>query len=81
MRLDLPRRGHQPSTSARASHFQNKADSCSYADYKLHKIQLVLQMAFKIRSCNNISIVSSRNIKKNSYITGKCSVLLDRHKR
>ena len=80
MRLDLLRKGHKPSTPARASHFQNKADSCTYVHYTQHKIQLVMQMAFKLRSCNNLSFVSLCNIKT-GYITGKGSVLLDRHKR
>ena len=62
MRLDLLRKGHKPSTSARASHFPNKAIRCSYVHDMQHKIQLVMQTACKMRSCNNIPIVSSRNI-------------------
>jgi hypothetical protein len=80
MRHDLLRKCHKPSTSAHASHFQNKADRCSYVHYNQHKIKLVMQTAFKMRSCKNLSIVSSCNIK-NSYIIGKYSVLLDRHIR
>jgi hypothetical protein len=82
MSLDLLRKRHKTSTSARASHFQNKSDRCSCAHYKQHKIKLVMQMAFKMGSCNNLSVVSPRNIQnKLSYITGNCSVLLDRQKR
>jgi hypothetical protein len=79
MRLELFRKRHKTSTSARDSHFHSKADTCSCVQYKQHKIKLVKQMTFKMWSCNNQSVVSSGDIQsKVSYRISNCSVLLDR---
>jgi hypothetical protein len=79
MRLDLLRKRHKTSTSVRTSHFQNKADRSSCAHYQQLKIKLVMQMSFKMGSCNNLSVLLSCNAQnKHSYVIGNCSVLLDR---